>query len=147
MSKTICCVHLDFYNSKSVSSFYLNPTFCLLLLPFLPYVLMSFPPRRRPLCGRGPRCTDEREGVRHQLWLRPGCLETPQHRERGGDHRILCGSVSSHPENSSGFLFIAQSGSSALNAKEMIKSMIWCHSVIYIFYHILCSSVEPFSLF
>lgn len=64
---------------------------------FLPasflHVLVPSPHRRCPLCSRGPRGTDEREGVRRQLGLRPGCLETTQHRQRGPDQRILCGSV------------------------------------------------------
>lgn len=64
---------------------------------FLPasflHVLVPLPHRRCPLCSRGPWGTNEREGVRRQLGLRPCCLETTQHRQRGTDQRILCGSV------------------------------------------------------
>lgn len=59
-----------------------------------PHVLVASPHRCCPHCSRGPRGTDERESIRYQLGLRPCRLETTQHRQRGTDHRILCGSVS-----------------------------------------------------
>lgn len=94
--------------------------------PFLPYVLVSSLPRCRPLCGRGPRCANEREGVWRQLRLRPGCLETPQHGEWGADRRLLCGSVSLRPGNWVGTV-----------------RMLWCHHI----YMKLRSSHSSFSLF
>lgn len=74
----------------------LTPQF--ISLSFLPASLLHdlLPSTHRccPLCPRSPGGTDECEGLRRQLGLCPRRLETTQHRQRGKDRRILCGSVS-----------------------------------------------------